>query len=556
MKSLYATILILILNIYFFALIQVHPQFIRSSRTESSVSALGDGKWRVSLSPRDRWFDTNINVIRGSTINISATGLVTWAPPGGRNMSSRVGPNGTRPPFEEDKHRFPMPNAGCGSLIMRIGTSIYFVGEGSSIRVNESGTIQLMVNDDVLSDNSGGFSVDIEIPQSRNRIVSNYLVFSSQRDGNQEVYHLDLRTGRSVNLSQSGKDDGYPRCSPDGRKIALATNRDGYWEIYLMDRNGNGQQNLTKNRGGNGYMDWSPDGLTLVFASTRNGEKNNELYTIRADGTGLRRLTYHPAEDVHPAWSPDGRKIAFASERDGNRQIYVINADGTNPKRITSNRWYDDYPAWSPDSSQIAFSSDRDSRASDRLDIYVANADGSNIRRIISHPADDRHPSWSLDGSLLAFASDRDGDRDIFIISIDKTGLKKVFSSDGNDEHPNWCREQVDSQWRNTIESFYSIKIYNIDDLATIYVNGSQLLQIRYKNTKQIDITNLLHPGENEVRFVLQNFQEDFTYGFEIYRNNESIFKDECGVVGRSGCRRSSQRGVVYDQTVTIRVDD
>ncbi len=269
---------------------------------------------------------------------------------------------------------------------------------------------------------------------------SNYLAFSSQRDGNQEIYLIDITTGRATNLSQSKGDDGYPRCSPDGRRIAFATNRDGYWEIYLMYRDGRGQQNLTKDRGGNGYMDWSPDGQSLVFASTRNGERNNEIYTIRADGYGLRRLTTHRAEDVHPAWSPDGRKIAFASERNGNRQIYVMNADGTNLTRLMSNRWYDDYPAWSPDGSQIAFSSDRDSSASDRLDIYVANVDGSNVKRITSHLADDRHPTWSLDGSLLAFASDRDGNRDIFVIRADGTGLKKVVSFAGNDEHPHWCK--------------------------------------------------------------------------------------------------------------------
>lgn len=439
MKKRYSIILLLILSHCFSAFTKIHPQFARTSRTESSVSSLGESKWRISLSPKDRWFYTNINVTKGSTINISATGFVTWAPPGGRNMSPRVGPNGTRPPFAEDKNRFPMPEAGCGSLIMRVADSKYFVGEGGAIKVNESGIIQLMINDDVLSDNSGGFSVDIEIPQNRNQNKSNHLVFSSQKDGNQEVYLLDLTTGGATNLSQSSEDDGYPRCSSDGRKIAFATNRDGYWEIYLMNRAGNGQSNLTRNRGGNGYMDWSPDGQTLVFASTRNGEKNNELYIVRADGTGLKRLTNNPAEDVHPDWSPDGKKIAFASERDGNRQIYVMNADGANLIRLMSNRWYDDYPAWSPDGSQLAFASDRDTRTSERLDIYVASRDGLNIRRIVSNPADDRHPSWSPDGGLVAFASNRDGDRDIFIVRADGTGLKKVFSADGNDEHPQWC---------------------------------------------------------------------------------------------------------------------
>ena len=464
MKNRYSLILVIILCIFFSAYVKVQSQTFGNSRAESSVSALGNSKWKVRLSAKDRWFDTNINVVRGATINISATGVINWGPPPGDEYTPfRVGPNGTRPPYENDKHRFPMPSAGCGSLIMRVGYSIYLVGEGRSVKVDESGTIQLMVNDDFLQDNSGNFFIDIEIPQRRNPNKSNYILFSSQSDGNQEVYQLNLTTGIAANLSQSDEDDGYPRCSPDGRKIAFATNRGGFWEIYLMNADGSAQQNLTKNRGGNGYMDWSPDGQKLVFASTRdgqrykearealtgdvstdvelrrNGQMNNEIYMIRADGTGLKKLTNHPAEDVHPVWSPDGRKIAFASERDGNRQIYVMNADGTNLVRLMSNRWYDDYPAWSPDGSQIAFSSDRDSKSSERLDIYVTSANGSNFKRVTSHPSDDRHPAWSPDGKLLAFASNRDGDRDIFTVRADGPEVKKVFSSNGNDEHPHWC---------------------------------------------------------------------------------------------------------------------
>ena len=130
----------------------------------SSVTPLGSGNWRVLLSARDFWFDTNIRAVKGSTIKLRASGLVNWAPPG--DTPWRVGPQGTRPPYDDDKHRFPLPNAGCGSLIMRLGSSTYFVGESASIVVNEPGNILLMVNDDILSDNSGSFTVDVDVAQS------------------------------------------------------------------------------------------------------------------------------------------------------------------------------------------------------------------------------------------------------------------------------------------------------------------------------------------------------------------------------------------------------
>lgn len=105
---------------------------------------------------------------------------------------------------------------------------------------------------------------------------------------------------------------------------------------------------------------------------------------------------------------------------------------------------------------------------------------------------------------------------------------------------------------RATINSNYSVRIYNVDDHAAIYINGSKAAEADYYTTESRDITNWLRPGVNELRFVLQNFQQGYTYGFEVYQNNKSIFKDECGVVGRSWCGRNFQTGVVYERTINV----
>jgi Tol biopolymer transport system component len=262
------------------------------------------------------------------------------------------------------------------------------------------------------------------------------IAFSSRRDGNQEVYLLDVATGGQINLTVSTADDGYPRWSPDASQIAFSSNRDGNWEVYVMRGDGSGSRNLTNNPADDGFMDWSPDGESLVFASKRDG--NREIYIIGKDGSHPRRMTDQAEEDVHPTWSPDGRKIAFASERDRNREIYLMNPDGTNLTRLTFSVSYDDYPAWSPDGLQIAFASDRDSRASDRLEIYAMNTDGTGVRRLTYDSADDRHPTWSPDGSMLAFVSNRSGDREIYVMKSDGSNLKRLTFAAGDDEHPHW----------------------------------------------------------------------------------------------------------------------
>lgn len=293
--------------------------------------------------------------------------------------------------------------------------------------------------------------------------LSGRIVFSSRRDGNQEVYSLDLAAGRQTNLTRNRADDGYPRWSPFGDRIAFATNRDGNWEIYSMNKDGTGQINLTTNAADDGYLDWSADGELLVFASNRNDSRANDILSMRADGSIVTKLITSQGEDVHPVWSPWRTDVAFASERDGNRQIYILDSSSNHVTRLMSNSSYDDYPAWSADGTRIAFASDRDSGSSNRLDIYVAtiehpsrwyNIEGkrtlvrvlgewnvTSVMRVVSHPSDDRHPTWSPDGKMLAFVSDRDGDRDIFAINADGTGLKKIVGARRDDEHPHWVSD-------------------------------------------------------------------------------------------------------------------
>lgn len=98
----------------------------------------------------------------------------------------------------------------------------------------------------------------------------------------------------------------------------------------------------------------------------------------------------------------------------------------------------------------------------------------------------------------------------------------------------------------------YTVRIYNVDDVATVYVNGRELSRITYRNTDYQDITNLLRPGKNQIRLVSENYSESFTYGFEISRGSETIFSFECGKLNEHGCGNDFRSGVVWEKTVTI----
>jgi hypothetical protein len=133
---------------------------------ESPIPASSVAQSRQFIIPANvKWMDTGIKVQKGARLYISASGTVTWGAPGITDGTNVVDPNGTRPPYKEDStyYDFPIPEAGIGSLVMRIGSVKYSVGLNATVYVKEAGNIEFMVNDDNITDNSGSFTVNIRL---------------------------------------------------------------------------------------------------------------------------------------------------------------------------------------------------------------------------------------------------------------------------------------------------------------------------------------------------------------------------------------------------------
>ena len=88
--------------------------------------------------------------------------------------------------------------------------------------------------------------------------------------------------------------------TPQKAQIAFHSNRDGNYDIYVMDVDGGNVWQLTD--GGAGGPEWSPDGKQIAFSSDRDG--NSEIYVMNADGGNLRRLTHNQVMDTYYAWRP------------------------------------------------------------------------------------------------------------------------------------------------------------------------------------------------------------------------------------------------------------
>ena len=144
------------------------------------------------------------------------------------------------------------------------------------------------------------------------------IAFTSNRDGNLEIYVMNGDGTNQVRLTNNPGIDDHPSFSPDGKKIAFISQNDsGGFSIKLIDPDETNQTHLTtivhENYPypwhGKDSLSWSPDGRKIAF------EENGDIFSINVDGSNRINLTNHPATDIEPSWSPDGSRIIFISSR-------------------------------------------------------------------------------------------------------------------------------------------------------------------------------------------------------------------------------------------------
>ncbi|MGC2723178.1 MAG: protein kinase [Candidatus Acidiferrales bacterium] len=213
------------------------------------------------------------------------------------------------------------------------------------------------------------------------------------------------RAGRQ--LSETGTVDfyGFPRISPDGRKLAVSkvsgTNSSSIW-IFELDRGTSAR--LTFSAGRSDLPAWSPDGKSIVFVFTQDGKRH--IYQKPADGTGTATpLVVGEGGEIFPSWSSDGRYLVFQTH----------SKQGTSPWEIWAQPLFGDHkpfpvvenpqflqgtPALSPDGKWLTYDSDE----SGRVEVYLTPFLHGGGKWQVS-PNGGNCPRWRADGRELLYMS-------------------------------------------------------------------------------------------------------------------------------------------------------
>ena len=192
-----------------------------------------------------------------------------------------------------------------------------------------------------------------------------YVVFTSTRSGDLELWRYDLQTGEYLQLTSELGYDGGAFFSRDSKQLVWRASRPtteeeqasykdllakGFVEpkelnVFVADAEGKNVRQVTNLPGANWAPFFHPDGKRVLFCSNHHsldkGGRNFDIFMINIDGTGLRQITHTDTFDAFPMFSYDGKQLVFCSNRNAQRtptrDTNVFVADWVeNPARMDS----------------------------------------------------------------------------------------------------------------------------------------------------------------------------------------------------------------------------
>lgn len=268
------------------------------------------------------------------------------------------------------------------------------------------------------------------------------LLFVSDRDGNREIYSMNLewldgysqwRGNNLTNLTRSKENDWTPRFSPTQDKIIFSTyfpKNDNY-DIFIMNNDGTEKENLTNTTSYEKYPQFSPDGSFIIFQGW-NKTKMDIFFLSLVDKNIINITNNLKSNDIIShgnAISPDGQSIVFTSEMDGIKNIYITKIYESKPIKLTSGEFNNYEPAFSPDGQYIVFTSERDRNK----EIYIMEVSSGIAKNLTTNSGDDWNPRFYPDNEKIIFQSTRDGNWEIYSMKIDGSNQTNLTNHPSTD---------------------------------------------------------------------------------------------------------------------------
>jgi Tol biopolymer transport system component len=206
-----------------------------------------------------------------------------------------------------------------------------------------------------------------------------------------ELYEVSPQGSTPRRLTQNAAYDAEATWCHRGGKLVFTSDRDGDLDIYEMDEAGNVKR-LTREAGYDGGAVYSPDCSEIAWRASRpQGPAledyrsllasglvrpgSLEIYVMKSDGSEPRAITSNGAANFAPTFHPDGNRILYstnagASEREF--ELWLVDKRDGKTERVSFAPGFDGFPEFSPDGRYLVWASNRANPQGRETNLFIA----------------------------------------------------------------------------------------------------------------------------------------------------------------------------------------
>ncbi|UCE06478.1 MAG: PD40 domain-containing protein [bacterium] len=294
----------------------------------------------------------------------------------------------------------------------------------------------------------------------KNRIkegYTEYLEILNSETGDEYVDEIRMQLGKPYPIFQLTRGDynnAFPCFSPDDKRITFQSDRDGNWEIYLMDVDGAQEVRLTNHEAQDEMPVFGSNENIIAFTSTRDDsihkgrlDKARNIYLMDIIAGTVIRIGENEADDWYPAPVGNGNQVVFVSERDDLREvpfhekwsdIYIYNLHNASILRLTQNEVDDGSPSVSSNGKWILFTSNR----TDSYQIHRMDLKGNMVQQLTFAKGNCGAPHFSHDGKMITFFVDINGNYDIYMMDHTGQNIVQLTNDPAQDSYPRFSPDK------------------------------------------------------------------------------------------------------------------